>query len=251
MHSSDTKNTKKCLRPIESRGVSCAWQGEKILSYEWKRKFHGLGNVLNDLKSTNLFDIYAGSNYWQLNGNQCELAKMSFKLKIYPTNIAVIPTPSGVTCRVIIAYWGNMQPGVDPYEPEFKDYFYYRDLNGTKLVSVFSDKCMENSDRLEVLYDKVFSLPPENLTDTPVPGAASIECNLQDYVIDIMLDLEGRVMVTNGNNAVNTNIIDGNLLFWLVSDDINLNATSTWEAQFAYHIFFNERSCKSIKRLKY
>lgn len=250
MRSSETVNTKKCVRPIESRGRSCAWEGDKVIGYEWKRKFHGLGNPLNDLKSLNEYDIYSGNKYWQINGNQAELAKLSFKLKIYPTNIAVLPTPSGVTCRVIIAYWG-VKTASDPYEPDFRDYFYYRDINGVKYNSILSDKCMENSNRLEVLYDKIFSLPPENLTDTPVPGAASIECNLQDYVIDILLDLEGRVIVTNGNNSVNTNIIDGNLLFWMVSDDINLNATSTWEAQFAFHLYFNERSCKSIKRLKY
>jgi len=253
MEGFNTTNTRKAIKPLESNGQpSEEWKGNHCVvnkiglgAPSGSTQFVGLNSVdpLNDPYAYSLLTfIYSGPQYFQTSSPTFKYCKLHIKGQTLQSVIPTELTFRGICCRFIVAYVPEYEDWDIETVPEkrmyFKDYFVGCDYGGnTSIQSIFCPKKFQKKDRIEILFDLIFRMPPEQLT---APNAVQENClvnaNELGPKIDVVVDLEGREAYSKGGNAYLTS---GGLVYWLVSDDPNLSTLSTYYFDGIFELYFN------------
>lgn len=252
----NTRDTRKMITPIHSRGTECLWNGEH---------YHELGangNVqtatYNGINVINAFDTSAvpfwisptwGEEFFNLRGNDIQLCHLHFKGYIWNDDVAVLPTVTGSTCRTIIV-WDNQPPDTG-LSPSFKEVF--QSQKGG-LFPGFATRWNSplkfgQRSRFELLYDSWVRLPPNHIGEIPPPGPSqdffTHEATNNRLTMDFVLDLEGRncrMRRFGPVGSVFTESESGLPLLFLVSDDPNSSLTPTWSLTYGCELYWNNNS---------
>lgn len=242
-------NARKLVKPLESNGRGpCEWKGKHMVSYELNENMVGLTvyQALNTPIAKEVsIQLRQGSSFFQRDSLDIEYCKLHIKGHTRPTVLPTVPTFGGTTCRIVVAYVDTVKYASAIHTGDgrmfFVDYFANTNYLGVKTENIYAPKDYDSSEDIEVLFDLVYRMPPEQLAaPNAVQENTLVDANDLGPKIDIVLDLEGRKAGGLGQYDIPPSFFtNGSIIAWFVSNDPNAAIASTWIFTGQFDIYFN------------
>lgn len=250
MEGFNTVNSRKLVTPVESNGRGhCPWKGKhQVSEYFANEPMKGLTTY----SPTNTpyaepisIELKQGSNFYQRDSLDIEFCKLHIKGHTHPSVLPTLLTFTGTTCRIIVAYVDTVKLPTTivtgPGRMFYADYFASTDYLGAKIHNIYSPKDYDANEDIEVLYDCIYRMMPEQLAAPNVTQEnALVLASDLGVKLDVMIDLEGRKAGGLGQlDSPPSFFTNGSIICWFVSDDPNPALTSSFYFTGQFDVYYN------------